>query len=319
MKPVRPPRFELRGKRVFVAGHNGMVGAAIARHLAGEACEVITAGRDELDLTRQQQVEDWFDRVRPDAVFLAAAKVGGIAANASAPADFLAENLAIALNVIPTAYDVGVGKLMFLGSSCIYPRLASQPMSEDMLLTGPLEPTNEGYALAKIAGLKLVDAYRRQHGADFISVMPTNLYGRGDNYRPDESHVPAALIRRLHEAKEAGEPSVTVWGTGQARREFMSVDDLADACVFLMHTYSDDGFVNIGVGHDVAIGDFARTVAKVVGYEGELAFDTARPDGAPRKLLDVAKLTGLGWRARIGLEEGLADTYADFLAGGGRC
>jgi GDP-L-fucose synthase len=312
------PLFDLRGKRVFLAGHKGMVGAALHRRLASEDCEILTADRDQLDLTRQAETERWLESQKPDAVFLAAAKVGGIAANMASPADFLADNLAIAMNVIGAAHATGVSKLLYLGSSCVYPRLAPQPMTEDMLLTGPLEPTNEAYAIGKIAGLKLVDAFRRQHGADFISVMPANLYGPGDNYRLNESHVPAALIRRVHEAKAAGEPTVTVWGTGQARREFLCVDDLADACVFLMRTYSAEGLVNVGTGEDVTIREFAEMVAEVVGYRGELVFDTSRPDGAPRKLLDVTKLNGLGWRPKIGLRHGLGQAYADYLAGGGR-
>jgi GDP-L-fucose synthase len=310
--------FDLSGRRVFVAGHKGMVGAAVIRRLASEACSILTAERAELDLTRQDQTQAWFAVNRPDVVVLAAAKVGGIAANAGAPADFLADNLAIALNVICAAHDYKTAKLLFLGSSCIFPRLAPQPMTEDMLLTGPLEPTNEGYAVAKIAGLKLVETYRRQYGADFISVMPTNIYGPGDNYRPNESHVPAALLRRFHEAKLAGLPFVEVWGSGAARREFLAVDDLADACVFLLKSYSEDGFINVGTGEDIAIGDFARLVAEVVGYEGRLEFDASRPEGTPRKLLDVSRLHGLGWRHRIGLRQGLEMAYADFLAGGGR-
>jgi GDP-L-fucose synthase len=251
-------------------------------------------------------------------VFLAAAKVGGIHANDSYPADFISDNLAIALNVIRGAHRNGVRKLLFMGSSCIYPRLAPQPMTEDMLLSGPLEPTNQWYAIAKIAGIKLCQAYRRQHGADFVSVMPTNLYGPGDNYHPDDSHVPAALIRRFHEAKIAGLPSVTVWGTGRPRREFLAVDDLADACVFVMKHYSGDEFVNVGTGEDVTIAEFAQLVAEVVGYGGSLSFDASRPDGTPRKLLDVSKLSALGWRARTPLREGLKIAYADFVAGGGR-
>jgi GDP-L-fucose synthase len=316
VSPLVP--FELRGRRVFVAGHRGMVGAAIARRLAVESCEVLTADRARLDLTRQSAVEAWFSDNKPDAVFLAAAKVGGIHANNAYPADFIVDNLQIELNALRGAFAAQVKKLLFLGSSCIYPKLAPQPMTEDMLLSGPLEPTNQWYAVAKIAGIKLAEAYRRQHGVDFVSVMPTNLYGPGDNYHPQDSHVPAALIRRFHEAKVARSPGVTVWGTGTPRREFLAVDDLADACVFVMKHYSDDAFVNVGTGEDVTIADFARLVAEVVGYTGALSFDTSRPDGAPQKLLDVSKLSALGWRAQTPLRAGLAAAYADFLASGGR-
>jgi len=308
-----PPLFELSGRRVHVAGHKGMVGSAIVRRLAGEGCEILVADHASLDLADQGATEQWLARNKPDAIFHAAARVGGIHANSTYPAEFIADNLAVALNVIRGAHAAGVKKLMFLGSSCIYPRLAPQPMSEDLLLTGPLEPTNEWYAVAKIAGIKLCQAYRRQFGADFISVMPTNLYGPGDNYHPEDSHVPAALIRRFHAAKAAAAPSVVVWGTGAPRREFLAVDDLADACVFVMKHYSGDGFLNIGTGADVTIADFARMVAEVVGYAGKIAFDTARPDGAPQKLLDVSRLDALGWRARTPLRDGLAAAYADFL------
>jgi len=313
-----PSIFDLRGKRVYVAGHSGMAGSAIVRRLAREDCEILTTRHSDVDLTRQQPTEAWFSANKPDAVFLAAGLVGGIHANDTYPADFIADNLAIALNVIRAAHAAKVRKLLFLGSSCIYPKLAPQPMNEDMLLSGPLEPTNEWYAVAKIAGIRLVQAMRRQFGADFISVMPTNLYGPGDNYHPEHSHVPAALIRRMHEAKLAGARAVTVWGTGQARREFMFVDDLADACVFLLKSYSDMGFLNVGTGTDVSIADFARLVADVVGFTGELEFDTSRPDGTPRKLLDVSKLSALGWRAQTDLRTGLATAYRDYLAGGGR-
>ena len=310
--------FILRGARVFVAGHKGMAGSAIARRLKSENCEILTADRSALDLTRQEATEHWLDANKPDAVFLAAARVGGIHANNAYPADFIADNIAIALNVIRGAHATGVSKLLFLGSSCIYPKFAPQPMTEEMLLTGALEPTNQWYAIAKIAGIKLCESYRRQFGADFISVMPTNLYGPGDNYHPDNSHVPAALIRRFHEAKIANAPTVAVWGSGKPRREFLSADDLADACIFVMKHYSGDGFLNIGTGEDIPIGDFARLTAEVVGYEGRLVFDTARPDGPPQKLLDVSRLTALGWRAKTTLREGLKAAYADFLAGGGR-
>ncbi|HTQ83068.1 MAG TPA: GDP-L-fucose synthase [Pseudolabrys sp.] len=313
-----PELFDLRGRRVFVAGHRGMAGSAIVRRLALEDCKVLIAPRDEVDLARQEPTEAWLAANKPDAVFLAAGLVGGIHANNSFPADFIAENMAIALNVIRGAHAAKVKKLLFLGSSCIFPKLAPQPMTEEMLLTGPLEPTNEWYAVAKIAGIKLAQAYRAQFGDDFVSVMPTNLYGPGDNYHPENSHVPAALIRRFHEAKEKSLPQVVVWGTGKPRREFLAVDDLADACVFVMRHYSGAGFLNVGTGVDVTIAEFARTVADIVGFKGELLFDTSRPDGAPRKLLNVSKLEALGWRAKIPLREGLAAAYADFLAGSGR-
>jgi len=309
------PLFDFSAKRVYVAGHRGMVGSAIVRRLKSEECDILTVDRGEVDLTRQEQTERWMSSAKPDAVIVAAAKVGGIAFNNAYPVDFLAENLSIALNVIRASYLAGVKKLLFLGSSCVYPRLAPQPMSEDMLLTGALEPTNQWYAVAKIAGIKLVEAYRRQCDADFISVMPTNLYGPGDNYHPEHSHVPAALIRRSHEAKLAGAPTMTVWGTGRPRREFLAVDDLADACVFVMKHYSADGFLNVGTGQDITIAEFAQLVADVVGYRGRLVFDTSRPDGVPQKLLNVSKLTQLGWRAKTPLREGIAATYADFLVG----
>jgi GDP-L-fucose synthase len=308
-------RFDLRGKRVYVAGHRGMVGSAVVRRLAREDCTVLSIARAELDLTQTDRVEAWLGQVKPDAVFFAAGKVGGIVANSSFPVDFLQDNLLMALSVIRGSFAAGAKKLMFFGSSCIFPRLAPQPMTEDLLLTGPLEPTNEWYAVAKIAGLKLAEAYRRQHGCDYISVMPTNLYGKGDNYHPEHGHVPAALIRRFHEAKEARAPVVTVWGTGRPRREFLCVDDLADAAVFLMQNYSDTGFINIGVGQDITIAEFAHIVADVVGYDGRIEFDTSRPDGMPQKLLDVSKITALGWRPRVHLKEGLAGAYADFLHG----
>ncbi len=309
-----PLLFDLAGKRVYVAGHTGMAGSAIARRLAGENCVILTADHAALDLTEQRQTEQWFARENPDAVFLAAGRVGGIAANSSYPASFIGDNLAIALNVIRAAHAAGVKKLLFLGSSCIYPKLAAQPITEDELLTGPLEPTNEWYAVAKIAGVKLCQAYRRQYGADFVSVMPTNLYGPGDNYHPEHSHVPAALIRRFHEAKVSGASSVQVWGSGTPQREFLAADDLADACVFVMKHYSGDDFLNVGTGEDVTIADFARLVAEVVGYRGALAFDASRPDGTPRKLLDVSRLAALGWRAKTPLRDGLKAAYADFCS-----
>jgi GDP-L-fucose synthase len=312
------PLFDLRGKRVYVAGHRGMVGGAIVRRMRSEHCTILTEDRRSLDLARQAETEGWLQRMQPDVVVVAAARVGGIAYNNAYPVDFLADNLAIELNLIRGSHAAGVRKLLFLGSSCIYPKLAPQPMTEDMLLTGPLEPTNEWYAVAKIAGIRLVQAMRRQFGADFISVMPTNLYGPGDNYHPEHSHVPAALIRRMHEAKLAGAGTVTVWGSGTPYREFLFVDDLADACVFVLKNYSGMDFLNVGTGQDVTIAEFARLVGEVVGFTGKLAFDATRPDGTPRKLLDVSRLTALGWRAETDLRTGLAAAYGDFLAGGGR-
>ena len=306
--------FELKGKTVFVAGHRGMVGGALVRRLAQEKVELVTAGRSELDLRDQATVFDWFAAKTPQVVFLAAAKVGGIAANDTLRAEFLYDNLAIAANVIHAAYVNRTEKLMFLGSSCIYPKLAPQPLREDAMLTGPLEPTNEPYAIAKIAGIKMAEAYRSQYSCDFISVMPTNLYGPGDNYHPEYSHVVAALIRRFHEAKLARTPDVVVWGTGTPRREFLYVDDMADACVHLKKTYSAAGMVNIGVGEDITIAEFARLVADAVGYAGMIRFDTARPDGTPQKLLDVSRLTALGWRARTSLKDGIKLAYQAYLS-----
>ena len=294
------------------------MGSAIVRRLADEQAEILVAERDTLDLTNQRMTEDWLLHTRPDAIFLAAGLVGGIHANNTYPADFIADNMAIALNVIRAAHVVGVKKLVALGSSCIYPKFAAQPMSEDALLTGPLEPTNEWYAIAKIAAIKLCEAYRKQHGDDFVSVMPTNLYGPNDNYHPENSHVPAALIRRFHEAKLANAPTVVVWGSGKPRREFLYADDAADACIFVMKHYSDAGFLNIGTGADVTISEFAQMVAETVGYKGEIIYDTSRPDGTPQKLLDVSKLQKLGWTARTSLRDGLARAYADFLKTGGR-
>ena len=308
-----PDRFALAGRRVFVAGHRGMVGSAIVRRLARENCEVITVGRDQLDLIDQRAVRDWMNRERPEVVIAAAARVGGILANDSFPADFLYDNLMIEANLIEAAHRAGATKLLFLGSSCIYPKFADQPIREDALLTGPLEPTNEWYAVAKIAGIKLCQAYRRQHGADFISAMPTNLYGPGDNYDLSSSHVLPALLRKAHEARLAGADSFEIWGTGTPRREFMHVDDLADACVFLLQHYSSPEPINIGCGSDIAIGDLAELVARTVGFAGRVTRDADKPDGTPRKLMDSSRLTALGWTPRIGLEAGVADAYRHFL------
>ena len=308
--------FSFAGKKVYVAGHRGMVGSAIVRRLATEGCAILMAGRAELDLTRQDQVERWFDAHRPDAVFLAAAKVGGILANDRYPADFLYDNLILEANVIHAAHRAGVEKLLFLGSSCIYPKLAEQPIVEEALLTGPLEPTNEWYAIAKIAGIKLCQAYRRQHGRDFISAMPTNLYGPGDNFDLSSSHVMPALIRKAHEAKLSGAPEIVVWGTGTPRREFLHVDDCADACVHLMKSYSGDNHINVGSGEDITILELTRLVCKVVGYEGGIVHDLTKPDGTPRKLMAADRLRALGWAPSIGLEEGIASAYWAFLEGG---
>jgi GDP-L-fucose synthase len=304
--------FDLTGKRVFVAGHTGMAGSAIVRRLRQEACDLLVIEHRALDLTRQDQTENYLLATRPEVVIMAAGRVGGILANDTYPVDFLADNLAMALNCIRVSHLVGVQKFLFLGSSCIYPKFATQPMSEDQLLTGELEPTNEWYAIAKIAGIKLCQAYHRQYGSDFISVMPTNLYGPGDNYHPQHSHVVAALIRRFHEARMANAATVTVWGTGAPRREFLYVDDFADACVFVLKNYSGSQFLNIGFGEDLTIAEFARTVAEVVGFRGEIVYDTAKPDGTPRKLLDVSRLSALGWKAKVLLREGLEKAYADF-------
>ncbi|MBI0477186.1 GDP-L-fucose synthase [Sphingomonas sp. MA1305] len=309
--------YDLAGKKVYVAGHRGMVGSAIVRRLAQEDCQVLTAGRDTLDLLNQAAVRAWFTTERPDAVILAAAKVGGILANDTYPADFLYDNLMIEANVIEAAHRTDVGRLMFLGSSCIYPKLAPQPITEDALLTGSLEPTNEWYAVAKIAGIKLAQAYRRQHGRDYISVMPTNLYGPGDNFDLQGSHVLPALIRKAHEAKKRGDTGLDIWGTGTPRREFLHVDDLADACVFLLKTYSGDAHVNVGFGNDVTILEVARMVMEVVGLVGEVRTDPTKPDGTPRKLMDTSKLRAMGWSPRIGLRHGIADAYRWFLETGG--
>ncbi len=311
---TRADIFPLAGRRVFVAGHRGMVGSAVVRRLASEGCEILTAGREEVDLRRQQPTEEWMALHRPDAVIVAAATVGGILANATRPADFLYDNLAIAANLIHAAHQAKVAKLLFLGSSCIYPKFARQPMGEDQLLTGPLEPTNEWYAISKIAGIKLCQAYRRQHGADYISAMPTNLYGPGDNFDLTQSHVVPALIRKIDEARRSGAPSVEIWGSGTPRRELLYVEDLADAVVFLLKRYSGDEHVNVGTGTDLTIAELAQTIAAVVGYRGAFVYDRSKPDGTPRKLLDVSRLAALGWRATTGLEEGLRRSYDWYLA-----
>lgn len=298
---------------MFVAGHRGMVGGALVRRLAREDAEIVTVSRSEIDLLDQTATNRWFAANRPQVVFHAAAKVGGIVANNTLRAEFIYDNLLIATNVIHAAHVNGVEKLLFLGSSCIYPKLAPQPLREESILTDKLEPTNEPYAIAKIAGLKMVESYRRQYGSDFISIMPTNLYGKGDNYHPEYSHVVAALIRRFHEAKRSGAPSVTVWGTGTPRREFLYVDDMADASIHLMKNYSDGALVNVGSGEDITIAEFARVVATTVGYTGEITFDPSKPDGTPRKLLDVGKLAKLGWRASTSLEDGMKLAYQAFL------
>lgn len=304
--------YDLTGKRIFVAGHRGMVGSAVMRRLGRENCTVLTATRQELDLRDQAGTRGWIAENRPDAVILAAAKVGGIHANDTAPADFLHDNLAIQNNVIGASAELGVGKLLFLGSSCIYPKLAPQPITEDSLLTGPLEPTNEWYAIAKIAGIKLCQAYRKQHGLDFISAMPTNLYGPGDNYDPAGSHVLPALIRKIYEAKNGGAAEIHLWGTGSPLREFLHADDLADALIFLMQNYSEEQHINVGSGEEISIADLARLVMEVAEFDGDLRFDTSMPDGTPRKLLDTSRLSDLGWAAQISLRDGIAATYAEF-------
>lgn len=311
--PDMAEAFDLKGKRVYVAGHRGMVGSAVVRRLAQENCTVLTASRAEADLIEQSAVRDWFAREKPDVVVLAAAKVGGILANDSFPGDFLYENLMIEANVIEAARQQGVQKLLFLGSSCIYPKFADQPIAEDALLTGPLEPTNEWYAIAKIAGIKLCQAYRRQHSCDYISAMPTNLYGPGDNFDLTSSHVMPALIRKAHEAKLAGAGSITIWGTGTPRREFLHVDDLADACVFLLKTYSDGNHVNVGSGSDIPIYELAQLVCEIVGFAGEIVCDTTKPDGTPRKLMSSARITAMGWTPGIALGDGIVSAYHAFL------
>lgn len=305
--------YSLAGKRVWVNGHRGMAGSSLVRRLESEDCEILKSTSDELDLRRQADVEAWMETQKPDVVFLSAATVGGIIANETRPAEFIYDNLMIESNVIHGAWRTGVEKLLFLGSACIYPREAPQPMPEDCLLTGPLEPTNEWYAIAKIAGIKLCQAYRKQFGADFISAQPINLYGPGDNFDLESSHVVPALIRKAHEAKAEGRDSMEVWGSGNPMREFLYVDDVADALVFLMERYSGDVQMNVGWGKDMSIRELAETIVRIVGFEGELVFDASKPDGTPRKLLDSTRLSGLGWKAATGLEEGLEKTYAWFL------
>ncbi|WP_328592156.1 GDP-L-fucose synthase family protein [Sandaracinobacter neustonicus] len=316
---LNSPSFDLAGARVWVAGHRGMVGSAVVRRLGSEPVEtILTATRAELDLRRQSDVESWLSENKPDVVVLAAAKVGGILANDRFPADFLYDNLAIQNSIIKASADRGVRKLLFLGSSCIYPRLAQQPISEDALLTGPLEPTNQWYAVAKIAGIMLCDALRKQHGLDFISAMPTNLYGPGDNYDAEASHVIPALIRKTIIARDGGADTITVWGTGNPRREFLHADDLADALVFLLRNFSEAGPINVGSGTDISIAELAQMIADTVGFGGKLVFDTSKPDGTPRKLMDGSRLARLGWKANISLRDGLARTIDDLPAGFGR-
>ena len=307
------PIFSLAGKRVWVVGHGGMAGSAIVRRLQGEACEILTVGRQALDLRRQAEVEDWMTANRPDAVFLAAATVGGILANSTRPAEFLYDNLAIETNVIHGAWRTGVAKLLFLSSNCTYPCQAEQPLSEEMLLTGPLEPTNEWYAIAKIAGVKLCQAYRRQYGCDFISVVPAGLFGLGDRYDPAHGHVAAALMMRIHAAKQQGLDSVTLWGTGTPLREFMYSEDMADGAVFLMTRYSGEDMLNLGSGAEYSIRQLAEAIAKAVGWSGSFAFDTTKPDGMARKFMDSARVHALGWRARTSLDDGLRVAYEDYL------
>jgi len=305
--------FSLAGKKVWVAGHTGMVGSATVRRLARENCDVLTADHSALELRDQSAVSAWINQNKPDVVVLAAATVGGILANSTRPAEFIYDNLAIETNIINASYQNDVEKLLFLGSACIYPREAAQPMNEEALLTGPLEPTNEWYAIAKIAGIKLCEAYRKQYGCDYISAQPNNLYGPGDNFDLQSSHVIPALMVKAHIAKLAGAKSMEIWGTGSAMREFLHVDDLADALVHLLHHYSGDIHINIGTGEEISVRDLATTIAGVVGFEGDLAFDTSKPDGAPRKLLDAARMQALDWTSAITLSDGLASTYNWYL------
>lgn len=305
--------FDLRGKRVWVAGHRGMAGAAICRRLAAEGCDIVTVSRQEVDLRRQEALERWIGEARPQAVFMAAATVGGIHANSTRPAEFIYDNLAIETNIIEASYRAGVEKLIFLASSCIYPRLSPQPIREEYLMTGPLEPTNEWYALAKIAGIKLCHAYRKQYGADFISVAPNNLYGRGDNYDPLQGHVVAALLAKFHKAKAEKAPTVEIWGTGKPVREFLDVDDMADAVVFLARNYSAPEHINIGSGIETSILELSHLVADVVGWRGELVHNLEKPDGMPRKVMDTGRLTAMGWRPKTSLQDGLRHAYAEYL------
>lgn len=304
--------YDLTGKKIFVAGHRGMVGSAICRNLSQLDCTILTAARNELDLTNQAQVDAWFEQNKPDAVFLAAAKVGGILANDTRPAEFLYENLIIEANIIPAAYKSGVEKLLFLGSSCIYPKFAKQPIKESELLEGALEPTNEWYAIAKIAGIKLCQAYRKQYGANFISAMPTNLYGTGDNYDLATSHVLPAIIRKVEEARAAGNPQVEVWGTGTPLREFMHADDCADALIFLMQNYNNYSHINVGSGEEVSILGLTKMIAGLAGFDGEIVLDTSKPDGTPRKTMDSTLLADLGWQKKISLADGIKRTIAEF-------
>lgn len=306
--------FELKGKQIFVAGHRGMVGSAIVRRLVDEQCDTLTADRSELDLTQQADVRDWMATNEPDAVVIAAAKVGGIHANDTYPAEFLRDNLSMEINLIHAAHESDVDRLLFLGSSCIYPKFAEQPIREESLLTGSLEPTNEWYAIAKIAGIKMCDAYRKQYGRSYISAMPTNLYGPGDNYHPLNSHVIPGLIRRFHEAKVADANTVTIWGTGSPRREFLHVDDLADALIKLLKVYDEPGPINVGSGADLPIIELAQLVAKVVGFEGQITHDLSKPDGTPRKLMSGDKIASIGWEPSIDLETGLSDAYRWFVS-----
>jgi GDP-L-fucose synthase len=301
--------YSLAGKKVWVAGHRGMAGSAIVRRLGQEGCEVLTVGRGEVDLRRQAEVEGWMEKHKPQAVFVAAGLVGGILANSTRPGEFIYDNMQIEFNVIHTARLIGVEKLLFLGSSCIYPREAAQPMGEDALLSGPLEPTNEWYAIAKIAGIKLCEAYRTQYGCDFISAMPTNLYGIGDNFDLKNGHVAAALIAKFHRAKVENQPAVELWGSGKPLREFLYADDLADALVFLMKNYSGASHVNVGTGDEISILELAHLLKKIVGYEGQLTFDASKPDGMMRKVMQVDKLAALGWKAQTSVEDGFRLAY----------
>jgi GDP-L-fucose synthase len=308
----------IEGKKIWVAGHRGMVGSALVRRLGNDECEIITTSRDEVDLRRQSDVDAFFESRRPDIVIIAAAKVGGILANNTFPVDFLLTNLQIETNIFDASHRAGVDRLLFLGSSCIYPKMAEQPIVEESLLTGPLEPTNEWYAVAKIAGIKLAQAYRRQYGRDYISAMPTNLYGPGDNFDLNSSHVLPALIRKAHQAKLGASPEVVIWGTGKPRREFLHVDDCADALVYLLKNYSGDDHVNVGCGDDIEIGELARLVCEIVGYQGQITFDVSKPDGTPRKLMSSAKLESMGWRPTIRLRDGITAVYNWFLANEGQ-